>query len=402
MDRENLNGVLARYLQKFEMTNGKPHEESFKWQAIARFRKYWNLDAVDFAAMFEQATRDFAVIIDGSSSAPTSGIRELLKKPEEIENVRNAFRLLFAEDGGDLSRRQKNADAFIGAINARIVQYWGDSHLYPQTMRSAIGYLTMAKPDENYFYLWEKADNWANCVEFEEDIGSGGSFSLPAYYRMCDALVEEIRSNPKIEACNQKRLQAALNAKKDAALTEADYAFRDGLHTLAYDIIYCATTYNLYLDMPHYPKGLSKRLQRAKERASLSACEAALAAAQAEYDRAFAVKPADLSGRTVLHKTFGEGVILTQEEKRQTVDFGGTVKTFLFPDVYINKLLTPAHEADISIFEESVRISSTQSAAEKDLKIKQANFQTAKAAFEKNWVKNAKAEMEKENDGSCE
>lgn len=399
MDRENFSAIIDKYLQNFERTNSKPHEEYFKWLAIARFQKFWDVDADDFAKMFDAATQGVKVLFEGGHSAPIAGITELLKMPEEVEKVRAAFQTLFSDDRGNLSLRQKHAEGFIDAINERVSHYWKDSHLYRQTMRSAIGYLTMAKPAENYFYLYTKAQDWANCVEYNETIGSGEDFLLSGYYQMCDELIAEINSRPELAICNEKRIEAAIEANKDADLTEKDYAFADGYHTLAYDMIYCATTYDLYADIPHYPKSESKRIERARERKELSELQEAFAAAQHRYDCAEEVsRPEKLIGCKVQHKAFGEGVIRSYKDAIQEVDFGGNVKRFLYPDAYVQRMLLAASEGDARMVEECVAASVEENAAKTDLKYRRADYETAKASFEKKWVKNAKAEKESADD----
>ena len=47
MDRENFDAIITRYLEKFDYTNGEKPEEYFKWSAIARFQKNWNLESDD-------------------------------------------------------------------------------------------------------------------------------------------------------------------------------------------------------------------------------------------------------------------------------------------------------------------------------------------------------------------
>ena len=79
MDRENFDAIIARYLEKFALTNAKPHEEYFKWQAIDCFQTNWNIDAEDLYDSFTRAVAKTDVLLDGGHSAPSSGIKSLLK-----------------------------------------------------------------------------------------------------------------------------------------------------------------------------------------------------------------------------------------------------------------------------------------------------------------------------------
>ena len=55
MDRGNFNAIIARYLEKFDDTNGSESAEWFKWEAVDCFQKNWDLDAQDFPDMFARS-----------------------------------------------------------------------------------------------------------------------------------------------------------------------------------------------------------------------------------------------------------------------------------------------------------------------------------------------------------
>lgn len=208
MDRENFNAIIARYLEKFDETNSAG-EEWFKWEAIDCFQKNWDIDAPGFAQMFSRAVKQFSVLIDTTQISPVAGLKTLIGQPGEAEIVHKAFRELYADDGGDLELRQKKAEAFVQTINERIEIYWPGSHKYPQSMRSALLFLTMRFPAENYILFWSRAYNWANYAEYGDDFGSGASFSLPKFYRMCDEIREEIENSSELQQCNKKRMETA-------------------------------------------------------------------------------------------------------------------------------------------------------------------------------------------------
>ncbi len=399
MDKENFDAIIARYLDKFDLMNKKPHAEYFKWQSVAYFQKYWNLDASNMLEMFTSATKGFSILFDGSNNAPTSGIKELLKNPKEVDFVRSAFKSLLADDKGDLQLREEKLWHFIDTINERIDQYWPESHLFRQSMRSAIGCLAMARPAENYIYFYSKAENWANCVEFGEDIGSGSNFSLSTYYRMCDELVQCIKGNPRIQKCGQLRMDAAIADNKSSNLVPTDFDFDDNYHLLAYDIIYCATTYNLYIDIPHYSKGIAKRIQRSHDRNELELIRADYLSALMKYEEIYAVSslPLNMVGLKVFHKLFGEGIIISHKDSKQEVGFSGVVKAFIFPDAYIKHFLTPAEDAAI-IIKNQIQNCSALATALKDLKEKQSLYEKKKEVFNKIWSKTTQAVEEDEDE----
>ena len=59
-------------------------------------------------------------------------------------------------------------------------------------------YLSFISPDDNFMFKSTEARAFANDCEFGEDIGSGQTFRLDVYYRMCRELAEEIKNNEKL------------------------------------------------------------------------------------------------------------------------------------------------------------------------------------------------------------
>ena len=377
MDRENFDTIIARYLEKFALTNAKPHEEYFKWQAIDCFQTNWNIDAEDLYDSFTRAVAKTDVLLDGGHSAPSSGIKSLLKLPEEVETVREAFRkLLYTEC--DEKARDLLVEEFIQTVNARIKAHWPNDSYRPQTTRSTLCYLALARPDRDFFYMFTKAENWAYFTEFGFDIGSGSNFSLPIYYRMCNELVDAIRESDVLRRCNEERMQAA------------GVSLSDDFHTLAYDIMYCATTYGLYVDLPTYEaKGVKYRIQRAAERQALAELQAAAAAAKRELDAfdASLVTPPTLCGQAVRHSSFGTGTILSLEDYKLNVQFGETVKIFVYPSVFNNKQLMlsdPEVKARLLAAEEAAK---QKAALEKAAAAAEQVFEKKRSEFQKKWKK---------------
>ena len=103
MDRENFDAIITRYLEKFDYTNGEKPEEYFKWSAIARFQKNWNLESDDLYDTFSRAIAKTSVLLDGGHSAPSSGIKALLKIPDEVEYVREALLIALIVIGVELA-----------------------------------------------------------------------------------------------------------------------------------------------------------------------------------------------------------------------------------------------------------------------------------------------------------
>ena len=384
MDRENFDAIITRYLDKFDYTNGQGPEEWFKWDAIACFQEHWDLDAPDFKMMYSKAVKEFSVLIDNGKSSPVGGLKTLLNQEGEDVYVREAFRKLYSDDGGDLLLRQKKAEDFIDIINQRISKYWPSSYKYPQSMRSAILFLTMRFPAQNYIYFWSRASNWASFVEYADDFGSGANFSLPKFYRMCDQLKAEIEASPILRECNDKRMNAAR------------VRFDDNYHTLCYDIIYCATCYGLYVDIPTYePTGVKYRIQRAKEREDMNIAlqEAVTAEKQLDSFKMMSSLPLDLSGFEVKHSKFGSGTIVSLSkyesipQQKLVVRFDHEEKSFIYPDVFLSKILEFSSPANAELVRNHEKQKLQQAKLEKEAEELRATYEKKKDAFNTKWIK---------------
>ncbi|MBO5570584.1 MAG: hypothetical protein J6A79_16870 [Clostridia bacterium] len=375
MDRENFDAIIDRYLDKFDYTNGQGPEEYFKWEAVDCFRSF-SPDAEDLKSAFKEAIAKNSVLLDGHYSSPTTGIRALLGEKDEVDFVREAFRRLFVPQA-DWGKLDLQVEQFVLDVNARIKKHWPNDKSKLQTTRSALCYLALHDPSHNFFYMYSKAANWANYTEYGFDIGSGASFSLPNYYRMCEELVSEIKAAPRLQRCNEARLK------------KAGVKFEDDYHTLAYDILYCATTYDLYVDLPTYrPGGVQNRILRANERTELNR----LLQAAVEAEQALAafettgLLPLDLAGQEVKHFLFGTGTILSLEGYKLTVRFGEQEKALVYPDV-LGKQLKLASPDIMERLTENEQAKAKLAELEKTAKTARAKYNKKKAAFDRKWVK---------------
>lgn len=332
MNRENLNAVLEAYVERFDKLNDiNGNDEGYKWRATTWFKKHWDIDAEDFVTMFKLAMKNTANLIDNARVQPIGGILELLKHKEEVEFVRKCFRELFSEDDGDLIVRQKRVDSFCKKINERIERYIVGSYRYTQKYNHAIYYLNLWRPEDNYIFKSTEANEWANCVEYGDDFGSGATFSLEKYYRMCDELLAELPSHCELMRLHNERIKKEMQG------------YDDKLHILVYDIIYCACAkaYNLY-------RGISVSKSSAKERIKNIHTRQMRETLQIEITEKennlrdmedISIDLPDITGECLQHKKFGNGVIISCMRNVLSVDFLGENKNFQYPDAFLQGYL---------------------------------------------------------------
>jgi len=322
MNTKNLNLIFENYISHFERINEPDGaNENYKWFAVHNFQEVFDIDTPDFAPMLKKACKATGNMID-SYMQPFAGLVAMAEKDGEAETIRQMFRLLYADDGGDLSVRQEKITAFLSSCDELLTKHYPSSHLYKNDQRSAMAYLWFHDPDSNYMCKTTEARYLANATEFYEEWGTYATFRLDVYYRFCDALIDEIKKNPTLLAIHQSRFEGH----------ESEMHPDLNLHILAFDIIYCARTYGLYMGVEI--KDISskdKRLhQLRKEKAvqlaaNLAAAEENMMLLQEGISEAKALVR---SGATIRLESFGAGKLL---------EFDGIYLLIIFPGFDVSK-----------------------------------------------------------------
>lgn len=324
MNMENMNLVLQNYIDKFDEMNDEKHNETYKWVAFEHFRKNWDMESPNFAAMFKEAVSKTDKLIDSSKTNPTTGIVRLAK--EDPNATRALFRELLKKDKGDLQERQGRIDKFVSEANELLEKHGKGAWKYDQDRRTAILYLTLRYPDENYLFKSTEAKKFADCIEYEDSWGSGKYFRLAMYYKMCDHLVTAIEEHPDLLSLHQNR-----NLQK-----QEDRKY----HLLAYDIISCAHKYNLYENIVIRPQKGKVATANAAEvsqtmMAELTEQQSSLQARLSELDsERSGLEELSVKGMKVTHKAFGPGVVMEEDGPYIVVQFEKGDKKFALPDAF--------------------------------------------------------------------
>lgn len=360
MNKIHLHNILTQYIEKYDELNDKGgHNEGYKWFAASWFKSHWDIDAEDFQAMFKLAFKEMSNLIDNSTVQPVGGILMLLNHAEEVEFVRNCFKELFSEDNGDIDLRQERTDNFITKINSHIDKYAKGSWKYPQQRNNVICYLNLWKPNENYMYKSTEATEWANCIEFGDDFGSGNNFSLKKYYKMCDELLSELKNNETIMKLYHERLSDIDNK-----------AFNDDAHILVYDIIYCAKAYNLYKNVPSLKKLSTKdRLRLAEtseQRETLLERFTELTQELERLDISFELP--DITNEIVHHKKWGDGTVISCNNNVVEIQFNQGTKKLQYPGS-INKFITLSTDKYGTVFDDYMQNLQDKNTVESELSI---------------------------------
>jgi hypothetical protein len=244
MNTDVLHQLIDRYEEKIEKLYGAENYELFKWQATKTWQTEWakpNDAFLSFADRFAAARKDFDVFIDGKIMHPSTGVIKLWEKaPDEIEHLFNE--VLFADDFGDVVQTQNNMDKFLEEYEKVRERFFPKFFSYKQDRHSASVFLAVNAPEQNFVFKSSDAHMMARYTEFGFSIGSGGSFSLQNYYRLCEDIIAALREHDSL-------------LEKHFSYLENERLYRDeSLHLLAFDLMYCCRTYNYYKGIVLPPK----------------------------------------------------------------------------------------------------------------------------------------------------
>jgi len=325
MNRTRLQQVFSNYINKFEYITNKTNNESYKWQVAYKFHDLIDPDHPDFKIRIKEAWNLSENLIDSSNRYCFSALVKCANT--DTDAVRELFRALFADDGGDLVVRQRKILQFIEDANALTQRLVSTNGMFMNDQRSAMGYLFLNDPDNHYLYKASEANDFASCVEFYDDWGSGAAFNLENYYRMCDMMVKEIRDCEPLKETNKGRFYDKEGNPIEGMHPDTNY------HILAFDIIYGAPAfrYNFYDGIPFSAitaqtrKLHQERVEKALER------QRKLVAAQERADKLAEARmyfmTTVIPGLKVRHKAFGNGEVVSIDQEYVTVTFPDKAQT---------------------------------------------------------------------------
>ena len=226
LNTENLNGILAQYVQHCKARAAA--DEGTVWRAVDCFGVNWDIEDSDFPAMFADAMQQAQPTLDNPALQPIGGLQNLMLRDSEVELVRECFRWLYNEDGGDISKRRGRAELFADQINGRFRRVFPRMSKYTMNTANAVFFLNLWEPHANYFYQAGEAKAWADYFGYEADFGGGTALDLPRYYTMCNDLLHALENYPEIIALHKAYAEQELGGIDDA------------LHLLVYDILHTA------------------------------------------------------------------------------------------------------------------------------------------------------------------
>jgi len=194
MDKSILNNLFQKYIDGFETINSPENNETYKWAIAYDWKELFDINAPDFAAMLYKVLPTTVNLIDNSKVEPLNGL--CIYSKHEPDTVREMFRNLFGNKEDDIDTMQSRIDHFLISNEKLTDKYAHGSWRYANAQNTVMAYIFLNDPENNFLYKSTEVRKFAECVNFSGELGSGKTFNIKEYYRMCNEIVDAIKEYP--------------------------------------------------------------------------------------------------------------------------------------------------------------------------------------------------------------
>lgn len=168
-NEKKLSAVLTAYKEYFP-EHWK--DEKYKWEAIAHFQKYWDVNAENFLDMFMTATDKTYNLLANMNNYPRGMIKSFAAVDPEA--VRVMFIKLFDESKNLAERIEQ---FIISSEELRVKYDDGTWRQHYQTPNAITTYLWLRYPDKYYMYKYSEARAIAKTIESNFIPKKGGTIA---------------------------------------------------------------------------------------------------------------------------------------------------------------------------------------------------------------------------------
>ena len=218
IDVEELKSVLEGYKESFE---NRWEDEKFKWEAVAHFQKYWNMDAPNFGEMFKEATGRTGSLLASNHAYAKAMIENFAKVDDDA--TRELFRRLF-DESQDLGER---VEEFFSGVDILCKKYDdGNWNNHYQNLSTVSVYLWLMYPDRYYIYRYKIFNDVAEKLHADYQIKRDGSAaSLLAGYQMYDEICRVVSEDAAITDMLQSHLNDSCYPDPEFKILTVDVGF---------------------------------------------------------------------------------------------------------------------------------------------------------------------------------
>ena len=180
-------------------------DESFKWTAVKYFQDNWDVNAEDFASMFDKALnapKVYLGLLASANNFPVGMMSSFAKAaPEE---VRAMFIELFDESKDVVDRilsfKKKSDD---------LLEKYGEGAKQHYQYENAIStYLWLRFPDKYYIYKYSEAKSVAEVINADMKIKKGAyAANLRNFLALYDALCDKLKADDELVKLLRDRIE---------------------------------------------------------------------------------------------------------------------------------------------------------------------------------------------------
>lgn len=227
--RAGIRKVISHYKQHFTEAD---HNERYKWEAIGWYKKHWDINASDFAAMLEVAFSKTENLLASGMYYPYRMI--VAYAQTDPEEVRRIFKQLYNEELPLAQRYSAFRESCQRYIDKRKQNDPGREKAlqHYQDLRAVMVYLTFEYPGKYYLFKSRMFTTFRDRVGFVEEKPQQKSivWKVESYSRLCEIVLDEVKQDAELQSMSKARLN------EDCYQDEA-------LHLLAMDIVFYGSAY---------------------------------------------------------------------------------------------------------------------------------------------------------------
>lgn len=227
--RAGIRKVISHYKQHFTEAD---HNERYKWEAIGWYKKHWDINASDFAAMLEVAFSKTGNLLASGMYYPYRMI--VAYAQTDPEEVRRIFKQLHNEELLLAQRYSAFRESCQRYIDKRKQNDPGREKAlqHYQDLRAVMVYLTFEYPEKYYLFKSRMFTTFRDRVGLVEEKPKQKSivWKVESYSRLCEIVLAEVKQDAELQAMSKARLN------EDCYQDEA-------LHLLAMDIVFYGSAY---------------------------------------------------------------------------------------------------------------------------------------------------------------
>jgi len=227
-EKEKPDNLIAEIIEEYkENFKTIDEEERYKWEAINHYKKYWNIEAEDFASMFSEAFKEHYNLLASSYYYPYAVMIEFAKnKPEE---ARDLFRTIHDESKSleeRYSSLRTTIEGYVKVVAAEGVLKWRNSF---QDLHAFSVYLTFEYPEKYSIYKYGIFKHFMELIDYHQETFSKDSEinKLANCNALTKRVLEEVVKDEELCSLSRNRLT-------DKCYQDENY------NLLATDIIYFA------------------------------------------------------------------------------------------------------------------------------------------------------------------